>query len=350
MAGGIVTSNLIAAVGKAGGLGTLPLGYLSVEDSRRMIVETKEKCVHPFGVNIFLSEPKFDVDKNAVHRMIEHINKYRMELGLVPLAQDLGLQKEAGPNEIIDVAVKLGVKHLSFVFGALTEQNIDLLHRKGVFVMGTATSISEGKFLENTGCDAVIAQGYEAGGHRGGGFLGAARDEGLIGTMALVPQMVDAIKVPVVAAGGVFDGRGVVAALALGAQAVQMGTAFLTCHESTASRLHKSMLLDPLPGAVTTLSASFTGKTARGMSNQYVHETEAALAKADLATLPYPLLHQLTTEFRKEANKAANEKYASLWAGQGFSMSRDLSVEELFEAIESEMVQCLDDVRTKLEN
>lgn len=211
------------------------------------------------------------------------------------------------------------------------------LQKQNVFVMGTATTTEEGRALEASGCHAIIAQGYEAGGHRGGGFL-ASHPGGFIGTLALVPQMVDAVSIPVIAAGGIMDGRGIAATLALGASAVQMGTAFLTCTESTASPMHQQMILDS-PAERTCITSVFTGKPVRSFVNEFVTTTEQLLSAEDL--LPYPVQHHLTQELRSAANQLSQPNCAGLWSGQGTGLSRSLSVEALMAQLEQETLDTL---------
>jgi len=336
MAGGVVTPKMIAEVNKAGGLGSLPLGYLSIADAQKAIKQTQLVTSTPFAANIFISSKNNTYSATQLAQMLAHINDYRKKLDL-PLKTDIEPLIEADADEMVDMAVAEGVSIISFTFGTLSHQKIVALKQKNVFVMGTATSVREGLQLEKLGCDAVIAQGYEAGGHRGGGFI-EHQPGGLVGTMALVPQMVDALKIPVIAAGGMMNGKGVVAALALGAEAVQMGTGFLTCLESNASDLHKQAIL---AGEETSsvITPVFTGKDVRAMNNDFITDTEAKFTKE--AILPYPLQHQLTKELRTKAVKSGAINYASFWSGQGNRLSRLLSVAEFMRQLEHEMAETL---------
>jgi nitronate monooxygenase len=187
-------------------------------------------------------------------------------------------------------------------------------------VMGTATTVAEAVALERAGVDAVVAQGAEAGGHRGT-FVGPA-ETSLIGTMALVPQVVDAVTVPVVASGGIMDGRGIAAALALGASAVQMGTAFLTCEEAGVPPAYKEALL-AADETDTALTRAFSGRMARGVRNRFLTEM------ADHDPLPFPIQNALTRPMRAAAAAAGEADYLSLWAGQGVPMARQQSAADL---------------------
>lgn len=332
MAGGVVTPKMIAEVNKAGGLGSLPLGYLTLAEAQKAIKQTQQVTDKPFAVNVFIPAKENQYTQNQLEKMLSHINYYRHQLGLAPKTQ-VDSFLEANADDLVDMAVVEGVSMISFTFGALSKEKISALKHANVVVMGTATSVNEGKVLETLGCDAVVAQGYEAGGHRGGDFV-PNQPGGLVGTMVLVPQMVDALNIPVIAAGGIMNGRGVVAALALGAQAVQMGTAFLTCLESNASPLHKKIIMTSDETA-TTVTPVFTGKNVRAINNDFITETESKFSSNDI--LPYPLQHQLTTEFRKEAAKSGMHQYGSFLSGQGSGMSQALAITDFMKKIEKEM-------------
>ena len=332
MAGGIVTPAMILAVTKAGGLGSLPLGYLDKKSAEDAIKKTLEVTSAPFSVNVFIPSQSKLMSTEQINRMLAHINTYRQPFVIDSLTTIPSLQ-ETPAEELIDLAVHYGVRIVSFTFGVLNRETIERLHRFDVTVIGTATTLNEGKLLEELGCDAVIAQGFEAGGHRGGGFI-ENEPGGEMGTMALIPQMVDALHTPVIAAGGIMDGRGIVASLLLGASAVQLGTAFLASKESLASALHKQMLIES-PDNGTIITSVFTGKPVRAIKNAYVTETEEQFSNNEL--LPYPMQHQATKELRAKANQSHLTQYASLWSGQGHRMSRLLSIAELMDKLSQEM-------------
>lgn len=336
MAGGIITPTLISEITKNGGLGSLPLGYLSLDEAQNAIRKTMVMTSKQFVVNIFIPSPTTLPTKKQVRTMLEYVNQHRLSFGL-PALVEIPLEIEPDIDELLDMLINEGVTIVSFTFGILNQSRMNRLKKKNVFVIGTATTVQEGLALEAVGCDAVIAQGYEAGGHRGGGFL-TRQNGGLIGLLALVPQMADALNIPVVASGGIMDGRGIAAALTLGASAVQMGTAFLTCEESHASSLHKQMILAS-PAESTCVTSIFTGKPVRGFKNELVTMTEKDFNEDDL--LPYPMQHQLTKELRGSANKSGHLEYAGLWSGQGSQLSRSLSIKHLMIALEQETVSAL---------
>jgi nitronate monooxygenase len=202
----------------------------------------------------------------------------------------------------------------SFICGIPPQEILEECRAKHIVTIGTATTLEEGAALQEAGVDAIVASGFEAGGHRGS-FLRAAEDS-LTGTFSLVPQIADMVNVPVIAAGGIADARGIVAALVLGAEAVQMGTAFLACEESGASLLHRQALRGRNAGH-TALTKGFTGRLARGIHNLLLEE----LNQAGMAILPYPLQRRLVRNLAIPAEAAGRSDLVPLWAGQSANLS-----------------------------
>jgi nitronate monooxygenase len=200
-----------------------------------------------------------------------------------------------------------------------------------MFLIGTATTVEEAVELERAGVDAVVVQGSEAGGNRA--KFSAEFDAAMVGTIALVPQVVDAVRVPVVASGGIMDGRGIAAALALGASAVQMGTAFLTCDEAGVSEAYKRAILGAREHE-TRLTRAFSGRPARGIVNRFMREVERADAAG--AILPFPLQNALTRALRSAAAKQGRAEFLSLWAGQGVRLARRQSARDLVRRLGAE--------------
>lgn len=319
MAGGPSTPALTAAVSEAGGLGSYGAGYVGADALRETIRATRALTARPFCVNLFAPEP----DRPApapedVARALAPLAPFRTEVGLPPAASPSAGQPF---REQLRVVLEERVPVFSTTFGALSAEDVAALARSGIVVLGTATTVREARALEATGVDAIVAQSGEAGGHRGT-FLGPV-EGGLAGTLSLVPQIVDAVRIPVVAAGGIMDGRGIAAALALGASAVALGTAFLACPESGASRPYKDAVLSRREADETTLTRAFSGRWARGLRNRFTE----ALATAP--TLPYPLQNSLTADLRREAAKAGKADLLSLWAGQGVGLARAKAAGEL---------------------
>ncbi|WGS50089.1 nitronate monooxygenase [Paraburkholderia sp. D15] len=312
MAGGATTPALVAAVSNAGGFGFLAGAALSPEKIASEVAAIRALTDRPFGVNLFVLDPAAP-DDATVRRALEAIDPVRADLGLPPgqplerYAPDFRAQ--------LEMLIELRVPVASFTFGLLPAHDVKRLHDAGLYVIGTATHTAEGIAWRDAGADAIAAQGAEAGAHRGT-FIGAFEDA-LVGTLALVPQLVDATGLPVLAAGGIMDGRGIVAALALGAQAAAMGTAFLTCRESGIPPVWKTRIRETSDTS-TTVTRAITGRHARGIRNPLMQRLSEAAQKI----APYPVQNALTQELRQSAARAQNGDYLSLWSGQGAPLGR----------------------------
>ncbi len=331
MAGGATTPELVSAVSEAGGLGSLGAAISAPQKILDDIAAIRKRTGRPFNVNLFvLAEPDAGdpTTRAQIQRAAELIAPIRRELGLPELtiptrfcerfADQLAAVREAAP------AVA------SFHFGLLAREDLRALKARGCLVLGSATNAAEARAWEELGADIVCAQGAEAGGHRGT-FIGSF-EESLIGTMALVPQVAAAVRIPVLAAGGIMDGRGIAAALRLGAAGVQMGTAFLTCPESGVHEEYKRTVLGPA-AARTVVTRAFSGRPARGIVNRYLelmhpHQDEVP---------PYPIMNALTGELRAASARANRMDYFSVWAGQGAPMSRALPAAELVRRLVDEI-------------
>ncbi|HEU4963976.1 MAG TPA: nitronate monooxygenase [Bacilli bacterium] len=323
MAGGPTTPELVAAVSNQGGLGTLGAGYMTPDKIRTAIRHIRALTDRPFAVNLFIPEA-YEVDPEQVDRMNERLQPIRDRYGLSTPSADLKLSESF--DEQLEVLLDEKVPVVSFTFGAPTPECLQKLRTHGITTIGTATTVAEAEHLDGLGVDLIVAQGSEAGGHRGTYLTDA--QQALIGTMALLPQIVDRVQAPVIAAGGIMDGRGLIAALALGAGAVQLGTAFLTCYESGASSLHKNALLQATDSS-TTLTNAFSGKYARGLCNDFI---EQLAPHAD--DIPaYPIQNALTRDIRSAAAQAGDPQNVSLWAGQAAALTQRRSVQELMEKI-----------------
>jgi nitronate monooxygenase len=305
---GVSTPALAVAVSEAGGLGAFAAGPLSPEAVREGLRAIRAGTSRPFAANFFVSSgPASPPTGEALAAAEEAVRPFREELGLGPAATPPPLPPL---EEQLDAALSVGVPVVSFTFGLPPQAVLERLRRAGVVLLGTATTPAEAAAAEAAGCDAVVAQGAEAGGHRGG-FPVAGEPPALIGTLALVPRVVDRVRIPVVAAGGIADGRGVAAALALGASAVQCGSAFLACAESGASPAYREVVVASDDGDRTALTAAFSGGMARGVRNRFV------TGMAGRPILPFPFQNGLTRDLRATAARAGDPGLLSMWVGQG---------------------------------
>jgi nitronate monooxygenase len=325
MAGGGDTPQLVAAVGNAGGFGFIGAAYLTPAGIAEAARSVRSQSSRPFGINLFAplpAPPPQDLDA-----VIARLSPYYAELGLPPpvAPADAGSDFDAQ----LDAVLESGAVAFSFTFGRMSAAATAAIKARGILLAGTATTVAEAVALEAGGVDAVIAQGSEAGGHRGtflGGFAAAQ-----VGTIALVPQVIDAVSVPVIASGGIMDGRGIAAALALGAGAVQLGTAFLTCAEAGVAEVYKDAILRSAE-TDTRVTRAFSGRAARGIVNRFMREIDQT---AD-AIAPFPVQNALTRPLRSAAVKQGRAEFLSLWAGQGVRMARRQTAAQLVARLREE--------------
>ncbi|WP_101845724.1 nitronate monooxygenase family protein [Halobacillus sp. Marseille-P3879] len=331
MAGGVTSPELIAAVSNSGALGTLGAGYMSAEAMKDSILQAKKLTDRPFGVNVFIPEfPEIvEEEVNEANDLLEPFREQlKFEENVVPSVPDSQFDKQ------LEVAVEQQVAVCSFTFGVPSKEVVHDLKRRGIKVIGTATTVEEAVVNEEHGVDAVVAQGSEAGGHRGT-FIHSF-ETSLIGTMSLVPQVVDQVHIPVIAAGGIMDGRGAAASLVLGAGGVQLGTAFVTSTESSAHQLHKEAILRA-EESQTVLTRAFSGKPARGIQNAFIEKM-----KDYESNLPdYPVQNRLTKGIRKQAAKQNNPDFMSLWSGQSPRLSQRKAAGEIIKEIMEEVEKVL---------
>jgi nitronate monooxygenase len=323
MAGGPTTIELVTEVSRHGGLGTLGAGYMSPSQIQEAIQRIRSMTDKPFAVNLLVFDNPL-IDSSLLQAAAKVLEPYRSKLGL-PSFAGLPPVKETFA-ERFQVVLEERVPIFSFTFGLLDHSQIASLHERNIRVMGTATTVEEAKTLESLDVDVIVAQGSEAGGHRG--TFSGSYESALIGTMSLVPQVVDHVACPVVAAGGIADGRQMAAAIALGASGVQMGTAFLTTREAGTNDIHKQAILKSHDTS-TVVTNAFSGKPARGIRNAFVDQ----LTKGSTPIPPYPVQNALTREIRKEAARLGKAEWMSLWAGQSSGMAKSCSVAELVSAI-----------------
>lgn len=309
--GGLSTAELVAAVSNAGGLGSF--GLEGFDPARIAEVGTRIRALTagPFAMNLWVpldGEAASSMDRDAFDRAMRHLRPIYDDLG-VPVPAYESITENPTPPFLAQVDAVLAVRPAvaSFIFGVPSEAVLHELRRRGIVTIGTATNVREGEALAAAGIDLVVASGAEAGGHRAA-FLRSPLES--LGTMALVPQLADRLDVPVIAAGGIADRRGVRAAFALGADAVQVGTAFLATHESGAAEPHKAALA--AGDRHTALTTAFTGRHARGLANRFVEHVGAV--ERDI--LPFPWQYLLTKPLRQAAAAQQRPEWMSLWAGQ----------------------------------
>jgi nitronate monooxygenase len=313
--GGFSSQRLTAAVSNFGGLGSFGALNLSPEAIKDVIAEIRSLTPKPFAVNLWVSQEDEGTrrsDENAFNRSLASIARHLTALG-APLPT---YKPYSSPTRFEDQAralIEAKVAVFSFIFGIPPTEILQECRAKEIVTIGCATTSQEAAALEEAGVDAIVASGFEAGGHRGS-FLRAAEDS-LIGTLSLVPQIADVVDVPMIAAGGIADARGMIAALALGAEGVQMGTAFLSCEESGASRLHREALRNGNAGN-TGLTKAFTGRLARAIRNTLMDELNQGTE-----ILPYPLQRGLVRNLSVAADAAGRSDLTPMWAGQSASLS-----------------------------
>ena len=310
---------LAVAVSGAGGLGTLAIATLAPGEIGPAIAGVRAQTDAPFGVNLLMA-PKAAPTPSELDTALAR---------LAPWYQALGAPLPAAPNQFAQdfdaqfaAVVEAGPPMASFTFSILTEAQVAALRAAGTLVVGTATTVAEARAWAAVGADGICAQGFEAGGHRGH-FL-AEVEASLVGTMALVSTIRAAVDLPVIAAGGIMDGRGVAAALALGASAVQMGTAFLLADEAVTPAPWRGAVGAPGDDA-TRLTRAFTGRHARGIENRFMREMQAVQD----AVPAYPVQNRLTQPLRAAATAAGDPEMLSLWAGQGVGLARPGSAGEM---------------------
>ena len=318
MGGGPSTPALVAAVSEAGGLGSLAGGYLAPDRLRADIAAVRELTDKPFAVNLFAPTPA-EPTGEQIEAALAAVEPYRLQLELParptaggPWAEDFDAQ--------LAVVVEARVPAVSYTFGLLPATAVGALHDAGSLLIGTATTVEEAESVVAAGADLVCAQGSEAGAHRGT-FLGPP-ERALIGTLALLPQVCDAVDVPVMAAGGIMDGRGVAAVLGLGAGAAVLGTAFLRCPEAGTSAPHRRALAAATETS-TAVTTKITGRAARGVENRLMRDLH------DVDVPPYPVMHTLTAELRRRAAERDEPDLMSLWCGQGVRLGTELPAGEL---------------------
>jgi nitronate monooxygenase len=318
---------LAAAVSNAGGLGSFGANVLAPEDILKTAIEIRKHTEKPFSLNLWVST--FDdggdsLDEATYERLLKILAPYYRELGVEPPPRPDGVVRNF--QDQVAALLEARPPAFSFIFGIPSQQILKQCRENGIVTIGGAATVDEAATLEAAGIDMVVASGFEAGGHRSS-FLRPS-DESLIGTFSLIPQIANKVKVPVIAAGGIADGRGIAAALMLGAHAAQIGTAFLACEESGAHPLHREALFQE-QSKDTVLSRAFTGRLARGIANRFA--TEVKSHNTELAM--YPAQGWAVAPLRAAALAHGRTDLVNFWAGQSTALIRHRKADELFASL-----------------
>jgi nitronate monooxygenase len=338
---GVSTPEMAAAVSNAGGLGSIGVGSVDADATRQMIAAVRARTARPFQVNVFCHKPAVaDAAREAAW--------------LARLAADFARYGAKPPDHLTEIyqsflsddaklAVLLSERPpiVSFHFGLPSRDRIEALRAAGIVLLATATNLEEGKAIAAAGIDAVVAQGYEAGGHRGVFDPGGADEQ--LGTVALTRLLVSRLDIPAIAAGGIMDGAGIAASLLLGAAAAQLGTAFVACPESSADAGFRAALLGPQADH-TVMTAAISGRPARCLANRFSILAEGVEREA----IPdYPTAYDAGKALHAAAKAAGEFGYGAQWAGQGAPLARALPAAELVALLQSEMEKALSDRLTR---
>lgn len=308
--GGLSTSKLAALVSNAGGLGSYGAHLLGPAQLEALVRELRSLTAAPFAVNLWVSDHDpggLDTSEASFERMLQLFRPYFRELGLDDPAPPQRYQPAF--EQQVEALLEARPPVFSFVFGVPRAAILEECRRRSILTVGAATSVAEAQALERAGVDVVVATGMEAGGHRPS-FLAPAEDS-LVGSFALTQLVARRVKVPVIAAGGIVCGRGVRAAITLGASAAQLGTAFLVCEESGASDVHRVQLFGA-EAERTVLTRAFTGRLARGIENRFTRELRTRLD--ELA--PYPMQSWFVSQLKAACVASGRSDLVSLWSGQ----------------------------------
>jgi nitronate monooxygenase len=332
---GVSTPALAAAVSNAGGLGSIGVGAASAEVAREMIREIHAATGRSFNVNVFCHRPAVaDADREAA--WLDRLAPVFARYGAQPPPQLREIYRSFVEDEdMLAVLLEERPKVVSFVFGLPSRDIIDALHTAGIVLLATATNLEEARAVASAGIDAMVAQGYEAGGHRG--VFDPNLPDDRLGTLALTRLLVTGLDIPVIAAGGIMDGAGIAACLTLGASAAQLGTAFIACPESSADAGFRAALLGPA-SRHTVMTSAISGRPARCLANRFTELGDAVDARA----IPsYPIAYDAAKALHAAAKAAGESGYGAHLAGQGAPLARSLPAATLVAELGSEMERAL---------
>lgn len=328
---GVSTPALAAAVSNAGGLGSVAVGHVDAAKARQLIADTRKLTSGPLNVNLFCHEPAA-LDPAANAAWLAHLGPLFAEFGAAPPAALREIYSSfVNDDEMLEMLLQERPEVVSFHFGLPPQDRIDALKQASVKIAATATSLDEAALLQAAGVDLIVAQGYEAGGHRG---VFRPEQDLAIGTFALVRLIASKISLPVAAAGGIMDGQGINAALALGAGAVQLGTAFVLSPESSAPASYRALLKSER-ARHTQVTSAISGRPARGLFNRFM-QVDGAGAPAVPA---YPMAYDAGKALHEAASAKGSFEFAATWAGQGAPLAREMPAAKLVETLVQEMQQ-----------
>ena len=324
---------LAIAVSDAGGLGSLPCAMLTPDQVRASVRNIRQRTARPVNLNFFCHRsPIPDIAREREWR--ERLDPYYHELGIDPASARSGQNRMPFDQAMCDAIEEIKPPVVSFHFGLPSKDLLNRVRETGARIISSATTVAEARWLETEGCDAVIAQGSEAGGHRGM-FL-QLDPASQVGTFSLVPQIADALKVPVIAAGGVGDARGIVAAFALGASAVLLGTAYLRCPEARTSAVLRKAL-ESVKDDSTVITNVITGRPARGIVNRVIRE----IGPVNSAVPEFPRAADALGPLRSRAESAGSGDFSPLWAGQAAALAREIPAGELTKMLMAEAAELI---------
>jgi nitronate monooxygenase len=334
---GVSTPEMAAAVSNAGGLGSIGVGPVDAETTRQMITAVRSRTIRPFNVNVFCNQPAV-ADATRERGWLARLESEFARYGAQPPAHLKEIYQTFLTDDAkLEVLLAERPAVVSFHFGLPARDRIEALRAVGILLLATATSLEEGKAVAAAGIDAVVAQGYEAGGHRG--VFDPDKPDDRLGTVALTRLLVKALPIPVIAAGGIMDGAGVAASLTLGAAAAQLGTAFIACPESSADAGYRAALLGPA-AEHTVMTSAISGRPARCLANRFT----AIGVGAEQGVVPdYPISYDAGKALHVAAKAAGEFGYGAHWAGQGAPLARSSPAAELVARLRSEMELALSD-------
>jgi nitronate monooxygenase len=330
---GVTSPAMAAAVANSGGLGSLGVGAMTVAQAREAIRQVRDSSDGPLNVNLFVHRPA-KADRPKEIAWLERLGPEFHSLGSrAPDALHEIYTSFLADDDMLAMLVAERPNVVSFHFGLPRREQVEALHEAGIVILATATNVHEGQSIEAAGVDAIIAQGYEAGGHRG--MFDPDAEDSRMGTMALTRVLAQSVGVPIIAAGGIMDGAGIAAALALGAGAAQLGTAFVATNESLADAGYRERLLS---GAAhhTVMTRVISGRPARSLANDF---TRWGASVPDAAVPDYPIAYDAGKALNVAAKAVGQTGYGAHWAGQGAPLVRAMSTQALMRALTEELAE-----------